>query len=56
MKITGHLTNSRWQRYNITSDADLEDAMERVSAYNKARSQEAPRIVPLKKKVGSNPN
>ena len=42
----GHLTHSMWRRYNIIGDDDLEDEMERVSAYNRERSVETPKIVP----------
>ena len=31
--ITGHKTDSVYSRYNITSGADLADAMERATAY-----------------------
>lgn len=51
MKITGHLTDSMWRRYNIVGDADLEDDMERVSAYNRERSGETPKIVPLRQQA-----
>ena len=46
MKISGHLTGSMFQRYNITGDDDLEAAMKRVSAYNRERAGEIPKIVP----------
>jgi hypothetical protein len=36
-----------FQRYNITSDEDLEDAMERVSAYVTKRMAKTPKIVPI---------
>jgi hypothetical protein len=49
MGVTGHLTPSMLQRYNITSDEDLEDAMIRVSAYVTKRMAETPKIVPIRK-------
>jgi integrase len=51
MRITGHLTDSMWRRYNIVGDDDLEVAMARVSDYNKQRAGETPKIVPIKRKV-----
>jgi integrase len=47
MRITGHLTANMWRRYNITSDDDLENAMDKVSTYVTERTGETPKIVPL---------
>jgi integrase len=47
MTITGHATRSMFDRHNISSDADLEAAMERVSDYVNQRSVDKPKIVPI---------
>jgi len=39
MRITGHETDAMFRRYNITSEEDLQDAIEKVTRYNEAESQ-----------------
>lgn len=39
MRITGHLTESMFERYNITSEEDLRDAMRNVGKYREAQQQ-----------------
>jgi integrase len=47
MKRCGWLTADMFRRYNITSESDLEDAEELLSAFNRKKSGEQPKIVPL---------
>lgn len=50
-QITGHRTRAMFDRYDITSEEDLTNAIERVSDYNQRRATEAPKVVPLRKVV-----
>ena len=48
MKISGHRTTSVFRRYDITSDEDLRQAIEKVSAYVDSLPT-TPKVVPLAK-------
>jgi hypothetical protein len=47
MRISGHRTRSVFDRYDITSDADLEAAAERTSRYVAEQHVARPCILPL---------
>jgi integrase len=48
MAITGHRTRAMFDRYDITSDEDLRNAIERVSDYDERRATEMPKVVQLR--------
>jgi integrase len=48
MKITGHLSDSVFRRYNITSTADKLDAMERQRAYLEAMKTDGGNVAELR--------
>jgi hypothetical protein len=47
MRISGHRTRSVFDRYDITSEADLEAAAEQTSRYVTEKRTELPRVVAL---------
>src|SRR5207253_2358931 len=47
MDLGGWATRSVFSRYNVTSERDLADALERVSAYVADRADESPSVEPL---------
>jgi len=51
MSISGHLTDYTFRRYDITSDDDLRQAMERTSEYTE-RLPAAPTVEPLRRVSG----
>ena len=58
MDLGGWRTRSVFSRYNVTSERDLGDALERVSAYVAARAEESPtvqRLTRSRTEVGQSP-
>jgi len=47
MELGGWRTRSVFSRYNVTSERDLADAVERISDYVAARGAERPKVRPL---------
>jgi integrase len=48
MMISGHKTRSVFDRYNIITDKDLEEAAERRNRYAKEQAAQAKKVVPLR--------
>src|SRR5262245_15308518 len=56
MELGGWRTRAVFGRYNITSERDLADAIERVSGYVAERAADAPKIRPIHGEPAQNPH
>jgi integrase len=56
MDLGGWRTRSVFDRYNVTSERDLGEALERVSRYVAERAAERPKIRPLRTEHAQNPH
>jgi integrase len=54
MELGGWRTRAMFARYNVTSERDLADAIERVSDYLAERATDAPKIRPLREEQPQN--
>jgi hypothetical protein len=52
MSISGHQTDHVFRRYDITSDDDLRQAMERTTTYLDGVAQSSPKIVRIHGALG----
>ncbi len=50
-KVSGHLTRSVFDRYDVVSEEDIGTAVEAVSAYRQQRALRKPRVTPLREKA-----
>jgi integrase len=50
MRITGHITQSMFDRYNVTDDHEVEEAIINVSEYIAKKAAKPPTVVPMERK------
>jgi hypothetical protein len=51
MRISGHLTRTVFERYNIVSEGDLDAAAVKLDAYLDQKAQEPAKVTPIRKAV-----
>ena len=56
MELGGWRTRSVLARYNVTSERDLTEALERLSRYVTERAAETPKVQPLRPEPAQNPH
>src|SRR5213593_1651158 len=56
MELGGWRTRSVLARYNVTSERDLADALDRITRYVAERSAETPKVQPLRAEPAQNPH
>ena len=50
MELGGWRTRSVFARYNVTSESDLADAVERISEYVAEHGAERPKVEPIRER------
>jgi integrase len=50
MRITGHVTQSMFDRYNVTDDREVKEAIVNVSDYIAKKAAKPPTVVPMERK------
>ena len=55
MRLTGHKTRNIFDRYNITSSADIQDAVEKLAQFHARASADAARSAVIAMPVNARP-